>query len=109
MRRFLLHESHVQPLILVVEDLHWIDAETQALLDSLVDSLSAARILLLVNHRPEYQHPWGGKSCYHHLRLHPLPPETAEELLEMLLGAAPALGALKQRLILSPQASIVRA
>ncbi|MGH7391030.1 MAG: AAA family ATPase [Candidatus Rokuibacteriota bacterium] len=98
-RRLLLHESHVQPLILVFEDLHWIDAETQALLDGLVDSLPATRILLLVNHRPEYRHPWGGKSYYRHLRLQPLPPETAEELLEMLLGADPALDRLKQRLI----------
>jgi predicted ATPase len=46
----------VQPLLLVFEDLHWIDTETQALLDRLVEGLPTARILLLANYRPEYQH-----------------------------------------------------
>src|SRR5207248_4495552 len=58
-KRLLLRESQEQPLLLVCEDLHWIDAETQALLDSLVESLPAARIVLLVNYRPEYEHGWG--------------------------------------------------
>jgi predicted ATPase len=60
----LLRESRMQPLLLVCEDLHWIDAETQALLDSLVDSLPTAHVLLLVNYRPEYQHGCGGKTYY---------------------------------------------
>ena len=64
----------MQPLLLVFEDLHWIDAETQALLDSLVESLPTARLLLLVNYRPEYQHAWGSKTYYRQLRLDPLPP-----------------------------------
>ena len=64
MKRLLLRESQVQPLLLVFEDLHWIDAETQALLDSLVESLPTARLLLLVNYRPEYQHGWGSKTYY---------------------------------------------
>ena len=84
-KRLLLRESQVQPLLLVFEDLHWIDAETQALLDSLVESLPTARLLLLVNYRPEYQHGWGSKTYYTQLRLDPLPPESAEELLH---GAA---------------------
>jgi predicted ATPase len=62
LKRVLLRESQVQPLGLVFQDLHWIDAETQALLDSLVDSLPTARLLLLVNYRPEYQHDWGSKT-----------------------------------------------
>ena len=57
-KRLLLRESQEQPLLLVFEDLHWIDAETQALLDSLVESLPTARLLLLVNYRPEYEHAW---------------------------------------------------
>src|SRR5262245_64408859 len=59
LKRVLLRESQVQPLLLVFEDLHWIDTETQALLDSLVESLPTAWLLLLVNYRPEYQHGWG--------------------------------------------------
>jgi hypothetical protein len=61
-KRLLLRESQVQPLLLVFEDLHWIDTETQALLDSLVESLPTAHLLLLVNYRPEYQHGWGSKT-----------------------------------------------
>ena len=64
LKRLLLRESQVQPLLLVFEDLHWIDTETQALLDSLVESLPTARLLLLVNYRPEYQHGWGSKTYY---------------------------------------------
>ena len=98
-KRLLLRESEVQPLVVVFEDLHWIDGETQALLDSLVESLPAARLLLLVNYRPEYQHAWGGKTYYRQLRIDPLPPESADELLEALLGSDAALGPLKRLLV----------
>ena len=86
LKRVLLRESQVQPLLLVFEDLHWIDTETQALLDSLVESLPTARLLLLVNYRPEYQHGWGSKTYYTQLRLDPLPPVSADEFLQALLG-----------------------
>ena len=49
-------------LLVLFEDLHWIDGETQAFLDTLVESVPA--VLLLVNYRPEYRHPWSGKSHY---------------------------------------------
>src|SRR3989441_265986 len=98
-RRLLLRESEVQPLVVVFEDLHWIDGETQTLLDSLVESLPAARLLLLVNYRPEYSHAWGGKTYYRQLRIDPLPPESAGELLDALLGPDAALGLLKQVLV----------
>ncbi|HEV2054457.1 MAG TPA: adenylate/guanylate cyclase domain-containing protein [Methylomirabilota bacterium] len=98
-KRLLLRESQVQPLILVFENLHWIDSETQALLDRLVESLPTARLLLLVNYRPEYQHNWGSKTYYIQLRLDPLPPENAGELLQDLLGEDASLEALKGRLI----------
>jgi class 3 adenylate cyclase len=86
LKRLLLRESQVQPLLLVFEDLHWIDAETQALLDTLVESLPTARLLLLVNYRPEYQHAWGSKTSYTQLRLDPLPPASADALLQALVG-----------------------
>jgi class 3 adenylate cyclase/tetratricopeptide (TPR) repeat protein len=98
-KRLLLRESEVQPLVVVFEDLHWIDGETQSLLDSLIDSLPAARLLLLVNYRPEYQHAWGGKTYYRQLRIDPLPPESADELLDALLGPDAALGPLKRLLV----------
>jgi class 3 adenylate cyclase/tetratricopeptide (TPR) repeat protein len=99
LKRVLLRESQVQPLLLVFEDLHWIDAETQALLDILVESLPTARLLLLVNYRPEYQHGWGSKTYYTQLRLDPLPPASAEDLLQALLGDDPSLAPLKRLLI----------
>jgi class 3 adenylate cyclase/tetratricopeptide (TPR) repeat protein len=99
LKRVLLRESQVQPLLLVCEDLHWIDAETQALLDRLVESLPTARLVLLVNYRPEYQHGWGSKTYYTQLWLDPLPPASADEFLQALLGDDPSLAPLKQLLI----------
>jgi tetratricopeptide (TPR) repeat protein len=98
-KRLLLRESQVQPLLLVFEDLHWIDGETQALLDSLIESLPTARLLLLVNYRPEYRHDWGSKTYYRQLRIDPLPAQSSEELLGALLGHAPELGSLKRLLV----------
>jgi class 3 adenylate cyclase/tetratricopeptide (TPR) repeat protein len=99
LKRVLLRESQVQPVLLVCEDLHWIDTETQALLDSLVESLPTARLLLLVNYRPDYQHGWGRKTYYLQLRLDPLPPASADELLQALLGDDPSMAPLKRLLI----------
>jgi predicted ATPase/class 3 adenylate cyclase len=98
-KRILLRESQVQPLVVVFEDLHWIDGETQTLLDSLVESLPTDRLLLLVNYRPEYQHGWGGKTYYSQLRIDPLAAESAEQLLRALLGDDPAFGPLTRLLI----------
>jgi class 3 adenylate cyclase/tetratricopeptide (TPR) repeat protein len=98
-KRLLLRESEVQPLVVVFEDLHWIDGESQALLESLIESLPAARLLLLVNYRPEYRHTWGGKTYYRQLRIDPLPPERADELLEALLGPDADLAPLKRLLV----------
>jgi len=98
-KRLLLREAREQPLLLIFENLHWIDSETQALLDDLVDSLASARLLLLVNYRPEYQHGWGSKTCYSQLRLDALPAESAGELLGALLGEYPGLAPLKQLLV----------
>src|SRR5262249_43911509 len=95
----LLVPSNVQALAVIFEDLHWIDGETQAVLDGLVESLPTARVLLLVNYRPEYQHPWGSKTYYRQLRLDALPSARAEELLEALLGSDPSQGPLRRLLI----------
>ena len=98
-RRVLLRESQAQPLLIIFEDLHWVDGDTQALLDALVESVPSHRLLLLVNYRPEYRHGWGGKSYYQQLRLDPLGPETAESLLASLLGTDPTLASLRSVLI----------
>ena len=84
---------------MVFEDLHWIDGETQTLLDSIVESLGSARLLLLVNYRPEYEHRWGSKTAYSQLRLDSLPAESAGELLAALLGPDSGLAPLTQMLV----------
>jgi predicted ATPase len=98
-KHVVLRESRVQPVALLFEDLHWIDDETQGLLDTLVESLPTARVLLLVNYRPEYRHGWGGKSCYTQLRIDPLGTTGAAELLGGLLGDSRSLEPLKRLLL----------
>jgi predicted ATPase len=98
-KRLFLRESQVQPLFIVFEDPHWIDAETQAFLDDLINSVPTAAMVLAVNYRPEYRHGWGGKSCYRQLRIDPLPVADAEELLRALIGDDPSIAPLKRLLI----------
>jgi class 3 adenylate cyclase/tetratricopeptide (TPR) repeat protein len=98
-KRVLLRESEAQPVLWVLEDLHSIDSETQALIDGLVDGLPAARFLLLVSYRPEYQHGWGNKTYYTQLRIDPLSPAAAYEMLDSLVGTDIGLESLKRLLI----------
>jgi tetratricopeptide (TPR) repeat protein len=83
----------------IFEDLHWIDGETQALLDLLADGIANARVLLLVNYRPEYSHAWTNKSYYTQLRLDTLGRESAGEMLSTLLGDGVELDPLKRIII----------
>ena len=92
-KRVLVRETLDQPCVLIFEDLHWIDAETQAFLELLSESVATARLLLLVDYRPEYQHGWGSKTYYTQLRLDPLGEEEARELLAALLGEEARCGA----------------
>jgi class 3 adenylate cyclase/tetratricopeptide (TPR) repeat protein len=94
-----LRESQVQPLVLVMEDLHWVDAETHAVLDGVVASVPAASVLLLVNYRPEYRDRWSGQTCHRHLRIDPLPPAGSEALLQALVGDGAELAPLTRLLI----------
>jgi class 3 adenylate cyclase/tetratricopeptide (TPR) repeat protein len=98
-KRLLLREAREQPVAAIFEDLHWIDGETQALLDELVEGLSSARLLLLVTYRPEYQHSWASKTYYSQHRLGALSPESTADLLDALLGDDPSLAPLKQPLV----------
>jgi DNA-binding NtrC family response regulator len=91
MKRLILAASATVPLCLIVEDLHWIDPETEAVLDCLVESIAASRVLLLVNYRPEYRNRWSSKTYYRQLQLEPLSGESAEQFLRALLGEDPAV------------------
>jgi class 3 adenylate cyclase/predicted ATPase len=98
-KRILLRESINQPLMVIFEDLHWIDDETQAFLNLLAESIANAKILLLVNYRPEYSHQWNSKTYYTQLRLDPLGKDSAEEMLSALLGDSAELVSLKRVII----------
>ncbi len=95
-KRILSRESLNQPLIVIFEDLHWVDEESQGFLNLLADSIGTARILMLVNYRPEYSHQWNSKTYYTQLRLDPLGKESADEMLTALLGDSAELAALKK-------------
>ncbi len=98
-KRIVLRESLNQPLMVIFEDLHWIDEQTQELLNLLADSIGTAKFLLLVNYRPEYSHQWNSKSYYTQLRLDPLGKESAAEMLAALLGDGKDLIPLKRLII----------
>jgi class 3 adenylate cyclase/tetratricopeptide (TPR) repeat protein len=90
-KRILLRESLNQPLMVIFEDLHWIDEQTQELLNLLAEAIGTTRILLLVNYRPEYHHLWGNKTYYTQLTLEPLGLESAQQMMDALLTSpAPA-------------------
>jgi class 3 adenylate cyclase len=98
-KRIILRESLIQPTVVIFEDLHWIDSETQALLDLVADGIANASLLLLVNYRPEYSHAWTNKSYYTQLRLDALGRESAGQMLSMLLGDGVELEPLKRMVI----------
>jgi class 3 adenylate cyclase/tetratricopeptide (TPR) repeat protein len=96
----LIHrESLDHTLLLIFEDLHWVDAETQAMLDLLADSIGTTPILMMVNYRPEYEHHWGNKTYYIQLRLDPLGTQNAAEMLSELLGDTDELQSVKDLVI----------
>ena len=98
-KRIILRESLAQPVVLIFEDLHWIDNQTQALLDLLVDSIASSRVLLMVNYRPEYQDEWVKKSHYSQLRLESLAGDNAAAMLNALLGDSAELSPVRRMII----------
>jgi class 3 adenylate cyclase/tetratricopeptide (TPR) repeat protein len=99
LKRVILCESLDQPIVVIFEDLHWIDAETQALLDVLADGIANARVMLLVTFRPECRQQWTNKSYYSQLRLEALDRGAADEMLTTLLGNSAKLVPLKRLII----------
>ncbi len=79
-------------VVTLVEDLHWIDATSEAWLEEMVDAIGGgSQRLLIVNFRPEYRAAWMQKSWYHQLSLLPLGADAIRELLADLLGNDPSL------------------
>jgi predicted ATPase len=84
-RNLLVRESQNGPVILVIEDLHWIDKSSEEFLDYLIGWLAGAKILLLLLYRPEYTHPWGSKSYYNRIGLDQLTAKSSTELIQAIL------------------------
>jgi class 3 adenylate cyclase/tetratricopeptide (TPR) repeat protein len=97
--QLLARQSQIQPLLVVFDDLQAHDSVTQSFLEGLVESLPRARIALVTSYRPNYHHGWGSKSYYGQLRLDPLPDESANAMLDALVGDDAELLPLKRLLI----------
>jgi class 3 adenylate cyclase len=87
-RDLLIRESQNQPLVLAIEDLHWIDRTSEEFLKYLIDHLPNSRILLLPLYRPEYCHQWASRSCYSQVRVDELPLKSSAELVTCILEDA---------------------
>jgi adenylate cyclase len=87
-----------QPGVILIEDLHWIDGGTEALLTHAAELAERTRMLLLVNFRPEYSAGWMQRSSYQQLPLRALGAEAIGELLRHLLGEDPSLARLPGRI-----------
>jgi class 3 adenylate cyclase len=94
LRRIMTARSRREAAVVLLDDLHWIDAASASVLEVLVEATAGTRSLLLLNFRPEFHAPWMQRSHYQQLPLHPLGPEAVDELLGELLGTAPSLAAL---------------
>ncbi|MDX2315485.1 MAG: adenylate/guanylate cyclase domain-containing protein [Gammaproteobacteria bacterium] len=98
-KNLLLKAAESQPMVLIFEDLHWVDSGSQKVLNALVDAMAAHPLLLVVSYRPEYQHEWTGKSYYTRTRVDPLADTACHEMLDALLGSDRELEPLKRLLI----------
>jgi len=78
-------ESQKKPLVVVVEDLHWIDKTSEEFLSYLINSLANTHIMLILLYRPEYTHAWVGKSYYTQVRVSQLSVKASEELVKAIL------------------------
>src|SRR5262249_60213257 len=85
LRQMSLRGSQRQPLILTVEDLHWIDQTSEACFASLVESLAGAPILLLCTYRPGYRPPWLQKSYATQVALRRLTPPDSLAVVHAVL------------------------
>ncbi len=94
--RLLNTPSRRKTLVLVIEDLHWVDEGSNAMLAGLIDSIAETRTLALVNYRPEYSPPWSAASGFRPIPLQPLEREDTAELLRDLAGEDPSLDGLDE-------------
>ena len=94
-RDLLIRGSQDRPLVLVIEDLHWIDKTTEEFLNYMIGWLPRTRILLLLLYRPEYTHQWSGKSYYRMIGVGQLSTDTSAELVGAILEGGAAVPELR--------------
>ncbi len=85
MRDLFMHISHDLPLIIAVEDLHWIDNTSENFLNFLIGGISNNKILIILLYRPEYTHQWGSKSYYSQIGLKQLGIPSSIQLIKTIL------------------------
>jgi len=98
LRRLVREGGAGEPTVTLIEDLHWIDASSDAFLAQWVEAIEGTRGLLVVNFRPEYRAEWMSRSCYHQIALAPLSAQAADELLADLIGHDPSTRELGERI-----------
>jgi tetratricopeptide (TPR) repeat protein len=84
--RLVLKGAEIRPLILVVEDLHWMDESSEDVFQDLVEHIAGARVLLIFTYRPEYVHTWGQRSYHNHVHLNRLSGRESLEMVTHFLG-----------------------
>jgi adenylate cyclase len=94
LRRLIQLRTEAEPIVLLVDDLHWIDPGSDLFLAQIVEAVSATRTMLLVNFRPEYEAAWTRKSWVLQLPMAPLGEEALAELVRDWVGAGPSVAAL---------------
>lgn len=85
LRDLLVRGSQVRPLILAVEDLHWIDKTTEDFLDYFIGWMANVSVMLVLLYRPEYTHRWGNKSYFNRIGVDQLTLKSSAELVKAIL------------------------
>jgi class 3 adenylate cyclase/tetratricopeptide (TPR) repeat protein/ABC-type lipoprotein export system ATPase subunit len=86
LNQIVLKGSEIQPLIMAIEDLHWIDKGSEDTFKDLLDSIAGAKVFLIFTHRPEFVHTWGGKSFHSQVNLNRLSNRESLAMANHLLG-----------------------
>jgi len=84
--RITIKASQIRPLIIAIEDLHWIDKSSEDYLKDLLDSISGAKIFLIFTYRSEFVHTWGGRSYHSQVNLNRLSNRESLAMVAHLLG-----------------------
>jgi len=86
LKRIVLKGSELRPLIMAVEDLHWMDRSSEDAFKDLLESISAAKVFLIFTYRPEFIHTWGSRSYHSQVTLNKLSNRESLAMATYMLG-----------------------